>query len=151
MKKKLLKVILIFAVVFSQSSFVFAEVNNYDPQHTMLALNMAIVSINKMLTTKSRVVLEQEYQNIINNLSLGNIESDSDMTALYKNMMTIISRKRLREEDSKHLQTFYNAAEKRLITYALSNIKLTQAEIKNSENKLNDIQNDISEINSSTA
>ncbi|MBR6900795.1 MAG: hypothetical protein IKN30_01870 [Synergistaceae bacterium] len=49
----------------------------------MLALNMAIVSINRILTTQDRIVLEQEYQDIINNLSLGNIESDYELTALY--------------------------------------------------------------------
>ena len=52
----------------------------YDPQHTILALNMAIVSIHRILATQDRIILEQEYQNIINNLSLGNIESDKDVS-----------------------------------------------------------------------
>ena len=68
---------------------------DYDPQHTMLALNMAIVSVHRILTTQSRAVLEEEYTNIINNLSLGNIESDRDMTELYRDMLGIISRKRI--------------------------------------------------------
>ena len=61
----------------------------------MLALNMAIVSVNRILTAESRAVLEQEYSSIINNLSLGNIESDSEMTALYRDLMTVITSKRL--------------------------------------------------------
>lgn len=67
----------------------------------MLALNMAIVSINRILTTQDRIVLEQEYQDIINNLSLGNIESDYELTALYTEMMSYISSKRLRDEEAK--------------------------------------------------
>ena len=30
----------------------------YDPQNTMLAMNMAIVSVNRILSTQDRVVLE---------------------------------------------------------------------------------------------
>ncbi|MBQ8691895.1 MAG: hypothetical protein IJ520_01980, partial [Synergistaceae bacterium] len=52
----------------------------YDPLHTMLALNMAIVSIHRIITTQDRIVLNQEYDNIINKLALGNIESDYDIT-----------------------------------------------------------------------
>lgn len=39
------------------SFFMFGAVHAeeaYDPQHTMLALNMAIVSINRILTTQDR-------------------------------------------------------------------------------------------------
>ena len=95
----------------------------------MLALNMAIVSVHKILTAENRAVLEQEYNNIINNLSLGNIESDSELTELYQELMNVITSKRLREEDSKRLQEFYNTAEQRLITYAMSNIRETEARI----------------------
>ena len=102
----------------------------YDPQHTMLALNMAIVSVHKILTAQDRAVLEQEYNNIINNLSLGNIESDSELTGLYQELMTVITSKRLREDDSKRLQEFYTLAEQRIITYAMSNIKEHEARIK---------------------
>ena len=127
--KKLTALILI-ALFVSGSSSHAAE---YDPQHTMLALNMAIVSVHRILTTESRAVLEQEYSNIINNLSLGNIESDNDMTELYRDMLSIISRKRISEEDSKRLKSYYSTAEQRRLTYALSNIVQTEAEIRASE------------------
>ena len=76
--KKLTALIVFLALTFPASA------QDYDPQHTMLALNMAIVSVHRILTTESRAVLEEEYSNIINNLSLGNIESDRDMTELYR-------------------------------------------------------------------
>ncbi|MBQ9390191.1 MAG: hypothetical protein IJU07_08465, partial [Synergistaceae bacterium] len=94
----------------------------YDPQHTVLALNMAIVSVHRILTAENRAVLEQEYQNIINNLSLGNIENDSDMTALYRDLMSVITSKRIRDEDRKRLISHYNASEQKLITYAMSSV-----------------------------
>lgn len=90
--KKLTALVLAVLFVSWSSPSMSAE---YDPQHTMLALNMAIVSVHRILTTESRAVLEQEYSSIINNLSLGNIESDKAMTDLYRDMMSIISRKRI--------------------------------------------------------
>ena len=113
-------------LALSVSSPLHAE--DYDPQHTMLALNMAIVSVHRILTTQSRAVLEQEYTNIINNLSLGNIASDKDMTALYRDLLAIISSKRAREEDSKRLKSYYDTAEQRLITHAMSAIRTQQAQ-----------------------
>lgn len=95
----------------------------YDPQHTMLALNMAIVSVHRILTTQDRIILEQEYQNIINNLSLGNIESDKDMTALYSDLMTIISRKRLRSDEAEFFRSRYDQREQNLMNRALSRIQ----------------------------
>ena len=79
----------------------------YDPQHTMLALNMAIVSINRILTTKDRVVLEWEYDNIINRLAFGNIESDTEMLELHNALMDFINGKQLRQEDSQRLKESY--------------------------------------------
>lgn len=99
----------------------------YDPQHTMLALNMAIVSVHRILTTGNRIVLEQEYQNIINNLSLGNIESDKDMTALYTDLTGIISRKGLRDKEAEFFRSRYDQREQNLMNHAFSRIQ-TQGE-----------------------
>ena len=133
---KKLTALILSAVLACQAVPSFSA--DYDPQHTMSALNMAIVSVHRILTTQSRAVLEEEYTNIINNLSLGNIESDRDMTELYRDMLSIISRKRISEGDSKRLKSWYDVAEQRLITYALSNIRMTEARIKASQNAASD-------------
>ena len=84
---------------------------------------MAIVSIHRILTTQDRIVLEQEYQNIINNLSLGNIESDYDLTALYQDLMSLITRKRLRDEEAKIFQSRYDRREQNLLMDSLSGVR----------------------------
>lgn len=99
---KKLAIVIVTAILISSASSSLAA--DYDPQHTMLALNMAIVSVNRILTTESRAVLEEEYSNIINNLSLGSIESDKDMTELYRDMLSIISRKRIFRRGQKEAQ-----------------------------------------------
>ena len=89
----------------------------------MLALNMAIVSIHKIIATQDRIVLEQEYQNIINNLSLGNIESDYELTGLYQEMMTFITGKRIRDEDAKIFRSRYDRRKQNLLMDALSDVR----------------------------
>ena len=98
--KKVLIVLLMVIVSVTQT----AGAEEYDPQHTMLALNMAIVSVHRILSAQDRIILDQEYQNIINNLSIGNIKSDPEITELYNKLIDIIGQKRLREEEAKQVK-----------------------------------------------
>lgn len=84
----------------------------YDPQHTVLALNMAVVSINRILKTEDRAVLEWEYDNIISNLAFGNIESDPEIIELYRELMNFINGKKLRQEDSQKLRESFERRQK---------------------------------------
>ena len=106
---KKLFLVCIFALT---ASFAVAE-EQYDPQHTMLALNMAIVSVHRIISSKDRVLLTNEYNNIINNLAIGNIESDKEITTLYENLLDIINNKTMREEEAQHLQKKYTQKEQR--------------------------------------
>ncbi|MBR0185151.1 MAG: SEL1-like repeat protein [Synergistaceae bacterium] len=141
--KKLTALIVFLALTFPASA------QDYDPQHTMLALNMAIVSVHRILTTESRAVLEEEYSNIINNLSLGNIESDRDMTELYRDMLGTITRKRVSEGDSRRLKSYYDTAKQRLIAYALSDIRMSEAKLKAATNAANDAAQDLQRVKNS--
>ena len=97
------KIIVAVIAVMLVSSPLRAE-SQYDPQHTMLALNMAIVSVNRILTTQDRTVLDWEYENIINRLAIGNIEGDPEIRSLFDELLSFISGKRLRQEDLKRLK-----------------------------------------------
>ena len=112
----------IILIVLSASSPIRAE-EEYDPQHTMLALNMAIVSIHRIVSTQDRIILDQEYNTIINKLALGNIESDYEMTGLYAELMNFITGKGLRQEEAKRFQERYNRREQAQIVNALSGIR----------------------------
>lgn len=82
---------LLFIPAFFTGSYPAHAQEDYDPQHTMLALNMAIVSVFNIVNTQDRIVLDQEYENIINNLKLGNIEDDYEIKGLYDELLHIIS------------------------------------------------------------
>ena len=92
----------------------------YDPQHTMLALNMAVVSVHRILSTQDRIILDAEYQNIINNLSIGNIRSDPEITELYRKLLDVSHSKRLRQEESAEIKKRYDAQSTNRIKYALT-------------------------------
>lgn len=112
--------IIVLVSLMSNPSLAAQNAEEYDPQHTMLALNMAIVSVHRILATQDRLILDQEYQNIMNNLSLGNIRSDSDITKLYEKLMDIASQKRLREKEAEHVRKRYDSLMEGRLTKAIS-------------------------------
>ena len=81
---------------------------------------MAAVSINRILSTQDRIVLDQEYTTIMNNLNLGNIRPDSEIMELYRRILDTISRKRLRSEESEFLQARYDSEMKNTISQVVS-------------------------------
>lgn len=117
--------LLVIAVLLCGVQTLHAD--DYDPQHTMLALNMAVVSVHRILATQSRAVLDDEYQNIINNLSLGNIRSDPEITKLYEKLLDLTSRKKLRSDESDRLRKIYSEEAKRSLSGALSDLGKSSA------------------------
>ena len=96
---------------------------DYDPLNTMLTLNMAIVSVHRIVKTKDRIVLEQEYQNIINNLSLGRIAPDSDLIYLYEELMDFMTQKLLNDKQMERFRKRYAQREKQQFVRSLSGIR----------------------------
>lgn len=114
---KKLTALLFLTIILSSSAPLHAE---YDPQHTMLALNMAIVSVNRILRTEDRAVLDWEYENIINRLAIGNIESDPEIKDLYDELLGFINGKRLRQSDRLKLKEFHSLREQEAYYRAIS-------------------------------
>lgn len=111
---------LLSAVILLCPQNLQAAEESYDPQHTVLALNMAVVSIQRILNTNDRAVLEMEYRNIINNLKLGSIEADPEIIALYQELMNTISGKTLSIEAAGKLQANYDQWAEKHITQSVS-------------------------------
>ena len=63
----------------------------YDSLHTMLSLNMAIMSIFRITKSPDRVVLDQEYRHILNNFAYGNVADDEELMGLYEAVMDNIT------------------------------------------------------------
>ena len=70
----------------------------YDPLLTMSALNMAVVSLHRITSSGDRVVLDREYKSIINNIRMGEINADPELTSLYQEIVRVIHSGRLRDD-----------------------------------------------------
>ena len=95
----------------------------YDKTNTLLALNMAIVSVKNIVTTQDRVILDQEYNTIINRLSVGDIESDYELVNVYKDLMDVITQNKLSDEEAKRFAAKYDRRQKNAIVGALAGIR----------------------------
>ena len=92
----------------------------YDPLVTMAALNMAIVSLHKITSTGDRVILDREYTGIINNLNMGEINADPELTSLYQEMMRVIRQGRLRDEVRAGIESEYSQQKQKSIKEIVS-------------------------------
>ena len=72
--------------------------SEYDPLLTMSALNMAIVSLHRITSSGDRLILDREYDTIINNLKMGEINPDPELTSLYQEIVRVIHKGRLRDD-----------------------------------------------------
>jgi hypothetical protein len=88
----------------------------YDPIHTMSALNMAIISLHRVASSEDRVTLNAEYENIIDNLYLGNIEDDPELKALYIELIDAIGKKTLRQDEAARVREEYDSREKKRLS-----------------------------------
>ena len=72
--------------------------SDYDPLLTMSALNMAIVSLHRITSSGDRLILDREYDSIINNLRMGKINADPELMSLYQEIVKVIHKGRLRDD-----------------------------------------------------
>ena len=70
----------------------------YDPLLTMSALNMAIVSLHRITSSGDRLILDREYDSIINNLGMGKINADPELMSLYQEIVKVIHKGRLGDD-----------------------------------------------------
>lgn len=88
---------------------------DYDPLLTMSALNMAVVSLHRITSSGDRLTLDREYTNIINNIRMGEINDDPELTGLYKEIVRVIHRGRLRDELRSEISESYSSQQKKSI------------------------------------
>lgn len=95
----------IFSLSFAQDS----GLQQMDAQamNTMLALNYCHLSLVKILAYQDRVILDEEYHNIINNIRLSAIE-DKEIITLLQDLMDTLHTFKLAEEEKELLIRAYN-------------------------------------------
>lgn len=93
---------------------------DYDPLLTMSALNLAVVSLHRITSAKDRLILDSEYRSIINNLRMGEINADHELTSFYQEIVKVIQNGRLRAEERIALEAGYSERKSRSIRKILT-------------------------------
>ena len=96
--------LLLIILIFLSPSNIFASQNDeYDPIQTVLALNYAKVSLVKVISYNDVIILEQEYDNIINNINLSKIQ-DYEIVSLFTGLMDILTQTKISAKQKEFVQ-----------------------------------------------
>ena len=91
------------------------------------ALNLCTVSVSQIVDYSDLVILEQEYEAILNNLNLENFPKDEALLDILKQILDTITFFRIQEGDKKFIDREYQQKMKNAIWSAVPNIGLIVA------------------------
>ncbi len=86
-------------------------------------LNLATFSIKKIVETGDRVVLDQEYNNIINNLKLEEIKYEKSISNLFRQIMDAITQSKLSNEEKERFKRIFEEKKKKASWKAIGGIR----------------------------
>ena len=90
------------------------------------ALNMLIVSLHHVLWTKSRLVLKQEYNNVIDKIRIEKISSEPQLMELYHKVKNATKKELLEEETFGQKGFLATAADIAIDSFDMSDISLSK-------------------------
>ncbi len=104
---KILKLLIVIVVILLAAVFtsneVRADLNKEQTQLQVLqSLNLIAVSLTHIMNYNDKMVLDQEYNTIINNLNLSNIP-DADIITLLQELMDLLTSSKIQEQEREHL------------------------------------------------
>ncbi len=100
------------------------DINDVDAINAVMALNHMHASLNKIVIYNDKIVLEDEYDNIINNLNLTVIK-DREIVDVITNIMDTLTAFRLSEMDKEQFQKEYEHKLDNALADALSGISVS--------------------------
>lgn len=95
----------------------------YDALKTITTLNMSIMSISRIVRERNRIVLNQEYENIINNLKIGDLAPDDEMVDLQKTIMSSITGRLIGLQEEEIIRKVYERNIRKSLYESLGNIR----------------------------
>lgn len=127
---KFLKYILIFALfnIAAVNAKDLSKVNiTKDARNAVMALNYLHSSLNKIVTYNDKIVLEEEYDNIINNINLTVIK-DREIVNVITHLMDTLTTFKLTEMEKEQLKREYQEKLDNAISGTLTDISVRGAD-----------------------
>ena len=94
---------------------------HYSKETAAYALNLCTVSVSQIIDYNDLVIMEQEYDNILNNLNIQNFPKDEALLKILKQILDVISFFRIQDGDKKLLEEQYKKKVKNAIWSAVPN------------------------------
>lgn len=110
-----LRPVIILSIIFLTGAVIPGEIRAQDNKgeeqvqtqlQVLQSLNQIAVSLTHIITYNDKVVLDQEYNSIINNLNLGKIP-DADIITLLQELMDLLTSSKIQDKDRVHLSRSY--------------------------------------------
>lgn len=106
------------AIFPDNTEIVSEEKKDYTPEEAVMALNYCTFSLTKGVIFNDRIILEKEYENIINNLNLESIRGD--IVYLQTNLMGFLTETSLKVEEKERFESKYQKKVQRAIISSIS-------------------------------
>ena len=103
------------------------EISDKEKLMAAYALNLCTVSVSQIVDYSDLVILEQEYEAILNNLNLENFPKDEALLDILKQILDTVTFFRIQEGDKKFIDREYQQKMKNVIWNAVPNIGLIVA------------------------
>ena len=103
------------------------EISDKEKLMAAYALNLCTVSVSQIVDYSDLVILEQEYEAILNNLNLENFPKDEALLDILKQILDTVTFFRIQEGDKKFIDREYQQKMKNVIWSAVPNIGLIVA------------------------
>lgn len=98
----------VVVAIFTCPAPVSASEAEYDSMYSLQALNMAMMSLYRIVHLEDRVVLDQEYEAILSNFSYGNVANDPAVVGVFREIMKTITEAKLNGDEAAFLQKTYD-------------------------------------------
>lgn len=100
---------------------------NMDPDKAAYALNLCTVSVSQIIDYEDLVILEQEYDSILNNLNLENIPKDEALLNILKEILDTVTFFRIQAGDRKMIEKEHQQKMKNAIWSAVPSLGMIVA------------------------
>jgi len=101
-----------------------------DPEALMMALNMAAVSVRHITAASDRLVLDQEYAQVVNNLKVGSLGDSPELMNVYTRLLDAISACRLNDEERAVFAGIYEHRQKNALLTVLADQRLSAGTLR---------------------
>ena len=100
------------------------QISEEEKKRAAYALNLCMVSVSQIIDYNDLIIMDQEYDAILNNLNLENMPKDDALLEIFKQILDTVTFFRIQESEKKFVDRRYQMKMKNAIWSAVPNISV---------------------------